>query len=148
MKSSAPLLAAVLSLLASCSAAPASSGEIQACDLNAPASLTPIIGQARAESFELTPLSECVWTSDDGVVTVRVETVPDADLFVEHSIESTNAARVSRLDGELAGGVLFENEAIVVPIDDMVIMVDGSVPTADLLAIAVEARDVLVNFMQ
>ena len=68
-----------------------------------------VVGESTLETFQVERLDECIWTSlsDPGnTITVRIEEVPDAELFVEHAIEATDSARVEMLDFA-DGAVLF-----------------------------------------
>ena len=140
------LLAVTVLIAGSCASASDSSNgssAAPACALVGDDLIQSLIGPAQAQEFELAPLSECTWTSNDGVITLRVETVPDTTLFVEHAVESTHPDRVTRLSGDLAGGVVFADEAVVVTATDVVVMVDGSVPTEQLTPIAAAAKQAL-----
>ena len=81
-----------------------------ACDAVPAELVQQLIGPATSESFEVETLSECRWTGVDDELVLRMEEVPDAALFIQHTIDGTDPERVGRVPvGE--GGVLLEGEA-------------------------------------
>ena len=74
---------------------------------------------------------------------IRVETVPDAQIFVEHAIEATaDPSRVQDLDlGE--GAVMFEDEAVLGRTGDQVTLITGTVPTEELVDVLATTLDAL-----
>lgn len=118
-------------------------GALSVCDLVGTELIESIVGPATPEPFDLPPLFECSWTGEAEVVSVRVEVVPDGRLFVDHAVEATDPGRVTLLEGDLDGGVLFADEAVVVATGNVVVLVDGSVPTSQLIPLAAAAKAAL-----
>ncbi len=122
---------AALALLVGCS----DDGGLSACDAVAPEVIENLVGPAVAMPFEVSPMSECTWTGARGEIAVRIETVPDAELFVAHSIEATPAERVVPLDEVIQGAVAFEDEALLAAVDNRIVLVEGSSPTSELVPV-------------
>ena len=117
------------------------------CDFAADDQIESILGETELETFNVERLDECTFTSVDDPsqqVVVRVETVPDAQIFVEHAIEATvDPSRVQDLDlGE--GAVMFEGEAVLGRTGDQVALITGTVPTEELVDVLAITLDLLV----
>lgn len=127
----------LLSLLAAaCSAASAS------CDFVSTQAITSVLGENSVETFSFERLDECVFSSEadpDQRIEVRVETVPDAQIFIEHAIEATDPSRVETLDNLGEGAVLFQDEAVLGRIDNLAVLVTGTVATEELVPVLDEA---------
>lgn len=107
------------------------------CGFVSDADIDELLGEATMEYFMVATLEECVFTSNADPtlrIDVRVEVVPDAELFVEHAIEATDPDRVQPLQlGD--GAVLFEDEAVLGRTSDQVVLVTGTIPTDELVAV-------------
>lgn len=92
-------------------------------------------------------LDECQWRAagvPGAEVVLRVETVPEPAVFVEHSIEATAPDRVRTLD--LADeAVLFEDEALLARLDNQVFLVTGSTDMNTLIPTLEAAVDAYTN---
>ena len=130
--------AAALGLLASCS------GDIEAaslCEAVEDAAVDRVLGDSQLETFSVDPLDECVWTSNESPeqsVTLRIERVPDAALFVEHAIEATDPDRVERL-GLGEESVMFFGEALLGRHGDRVALVTSTLDVDLLVPVLAEA---------
>ena len=116
------------------------------CDFTANDQIESILGEVELETFNVERLDECTFTSVDDPgqeVVIRVETVPDAQIFVEHAIEATvDPSRVQDLDlGE--GAVMFEDEAVLGRTGDQVALITGTVPTEELVDVLAATLDAL-----
>lgn len=116
------------------------------CDFAAAGQIESILGEVELETFNVERLDECTFTSVDNPgqqVVIRVETVPDAQIFVEHAIEATaDPSRVQDLDfGE--GAVMFEDEAVLGRTGDQVALITGTVPTEELVDVLAATLDAL-----
>lgn len=122
-----------IGLVSACSPTPATALDI--CDAVPESDITALIGEAESVAFALDPLAECRWVSIDDPtqeVVVRIETVPDAELFFEHSIEGTDPDRVQRVD--LAeGAAILDDEAALARVDDQIVLITGTVDTEQLV---------------
>ena len=124
-------------LTASCGTEQASDAVPVACDAVAPEVVEAIIGPFESTAFEVERLSECRWTATDtepgsqadgtpAEIVLQFEAVPDAELFVTHSIEGTPSDRVVEVDvGEQ--GVVFTGEAALARQGSHIAMVTGTV---------------------
>lgn len=116
-------------VLSGCALLPSAS-----CAFAADEEVEAILGEAELETFAVESLDECVFTSVDAPdqsIEVRVETVQDTQIFVEHAVEATSPDRVQFLDiGE--GSVLFEGEGVLGRTGNQVILITGT-PPADAL---------------
>ena len=117
------------------------------CDFAADDQIESILGETELETFNVERLDECTFTSVDDPsqqVVVRVETVPDAQIFVEHAIEATaDPSRVQDL-GLGEGAVMFEDEAVLGRTGDQVALITGTVPTEELVDVLAITLDLLV----
>lgn len=104
-----------------------------------------LIGEWELSRFNVDSLDECVFTSVDDPdlqIELRLERVPDAQIFVEHAIEAADPGRITMLDiGE--GAVLFEDEGVLGRIGSQVVLVNGTVPTEDLVDVLSSSLDLL-----
>ena len=102
--------------------------------------------EVEVETFAVERLDECVFTSVDDptqTVEIRVETVPDPQIFIEHAIEGTaDPSRVQDL-GLGEGAVLFEDEAVLGRTGDQVALITGTVPTEELVDVLSTTLDLL-----
>ena len=130
----AALVSSGCALLPSASCAFASAEEIES-----------LLGETELEVFSVETLDECVFISVDAPdqrIEVRVETVQDTQIFLEHAVEATSPDRVQPLDiGE--GGVLFEEEAVLGRSGNEVVLITGTTPTDALIPVLETALDLL-----
>ena len=134
----AGLLALVSLLAAACSAS------TSACDFVSTHAIESILGEIAVETFSFEQLDECVFSSEADPsrrIELRIESVPDAQIFVEHAIEATDPNRVQTLDDLGDGAVLFEDEAVLGRIDNLAVLITGTVDTQDLIPVLTETLD-------
>lgn len=124
----------LLVITTSCADSTIAADRIDACDAIPEDIVREVIGDAEARPFAVDPLHECVWTATDAELVVRLELVPDAKLFVDHSQEGIDPARIHPLDlGDDA--VLFEDEAVLGRQGDRISLVTGTVETNELVPV-------------
>jgi len=132
-------------LLIAIIAASCSSDSSTACAFAASDVVESILGDTTVETLSVERLDECIFTAVDAPdqeIAVRIETVPDAQIFLEHAIEGTDPGRVQTLDlGE--GSVLFEDEAVLGRMGDRVALITGTVPTDELVEVLSTTLDLL-----
>lgn len=142
------LVGLVVVLVAVSSCGRASSAGRSAADLAQPQTaceavqagvVEDIIGSSTSRAFELPPLSECTWSGEGGEIIVRIETVPDPQAFIAHSIESTDPDLVIALDALVAGAVEFQGEALLGSYGDHIVLVQGSPVTSELRTVLAAA---------
>jgi len=137
-------LPAVLLSIAVLSAA-CSTDSSATCAFASANAIEAILGDTDVEILSMERLDECIFTTVDAPgeqIAVRIETVPDAQVFVEHAIEATDPGRVRTLDlGE--GSVLFEDEAVLGRMGDRVALITGTVETEQLVDVLSTTLDLM-----
>ncbi len=115
------------------------------CDFAAADQIEAILGETDLETFSVESLDECVFTSTDDPtqqIEIRVETVPDPQIFIEHAVEGTLPGRVQTLDlGE--GAFLFEDEAVLGRSGNQVALITSNIPTEQLIDVLSTTLDLL-----
>ncbi len=136
------LVSSAVLVAAGCSSgAPDELSTEELCNRFGAAAVEAILGETKLETFTVDQLDECVWTSASSLedsITLRIEDVPDGQLFVDHAIEATPPERVKPLDlGD--GAVLFTDEAVLGRRGDRVVLITGTLDTQRLVPVLEQA---------
>ena len=117
------------------------------CDFAAADQIEALLGEADLETSSLENLEECVFTSVDDPtqqIEIRIETVPDPQIFFEHAIEERVLSQGQTLDlGE--GAFLFEDGVIIGRLGDRVAVITSTVPTEELVDVMATTLDLMAQ---
>lgn len=123
------------------------------CDFANTDQIEALLGENDLETLSVEGLDECVFTSVDDPaqqIEIRIETVPDPQIFFEHAVEATDPSRVQTFDLDaddsgFSNAILFEDEAVLGRNENQIALITSTIPTEQLVDVLSTTLDLLTQ---